>query len=154
MGKQIHRKISQITIDEKIALAQEYAHLWARFFNFFGDGFENRKITEEGEAQFFRAMTELARKEFRLSCFAGDTFNVSAAILNLLSQAVSLTHIHEMSESQFAKFQFDWHVAFIALNKCLGRLMQLRPVPKEGQDGKQRPASTQPPAPPKSTPAP
>jgi hypothetical protein len=139
MGKQIHKKASNITIEEKIALAQEYTRLWAQFFNFFGDGFEGRKISEEAEAQFFRNMTELARMEFRLSYYAGDKFRVGPAILNLLSQAVSLTNIHQMSESQFAKFQYDWHVIFIGLNKCLGRLIQARPEPKEGQ----RPAVAQ-----------
>ena len=141
MGKQIRKKITQIGIEEKIALAQDYTRLWAQFFNFFGDGFEGRKITEEGEAQFFRTMTELARKEFRLTLFAGNTFKAGPAILGILSQAVSLTHIHEMSESQFAKFQYDWHVIFIALNKCLGRLLQQRPEPKEGQGGKRLVAS-------------
>lgn len=133
MGKQIHKKVSQITIEEKIALAQEYTRLWAQFFNYFGDGFEGRKITEEAEAQFFRTMTELARKEFRLSFYAGEKFKSAPAILGLLSQAVSLTNIHQMSESQFAKFQYDWHVIFIALNKCLGRLIQARPEPKDGK---------------------
>ena len=153
MGKQIHKKLTQITIDEKIALAEEYTRLWAQFFNFFGDGFEGRKITPEAESQFFRAMTELARKEFRLSIFVGEQFKLGPAILALLSQAVSLTHIHEMSESQFSKFQYDWHVVFIALNKCLGRLLQARPEPKPGQAGKKASAGQPPREPAQASPA-
>ena len=49
---QTRKKVAGVTIDEKIAIAEEYTRLWAQFFNFFGDGFEGRKITPEGRSSF------------------------------------------------------------------------------------------------------
>jgi uncharacterized protein YukE len=40
-----------------------------------------------------------------------------------------------MSEAQFSKFQLAWHQVFIALNKCLGRLMQQLPEVEEKKEG-------------------
>ncbi len=136
MGK-VRKKKKNIELDEKIALCQEYTQRWGQFFNFFGDRFEGRKITAKDEARFFHAMTELARKEFRFSFFMNSDFNDGEKILDILSRSVSLNNIHEMSESQMGKLQHDWHVLFIAMNKCLGRLMQRRP-PENGKKKKKR----------------
>jgi hypothetical protein len=127
------KKIKEI--EEKIALCKEYTQRWALFFNFFGDGFEGRKITAENEGKFFQCTTDLARREFRLSYFMAEDFTRGSEILDILSKAVSLNHIHEMSEAQFSKFQLAWHQVFIALNKCLGRLMQQLPEVEEKKEG-------------------
>jgi len=118
------------TLEEKIAICEDYTQQWGKFFNFFGDGFEGRKVTGETEAEFFRVMTDLARKEFRLIYFMEADFKSGDQITEILRSAVSLSNIQGMSEAQFSKFQYEWHVVFIALNKCLGRLIQQRPVPK------------------------
>ena len=120
----------KIPLDEKIALCEVFTKKWADFFNFFGDEFEGRKITGENEAQFFRAMTDLAREQFRLTYFLGGDLSVGEQITTILSEAVSLMHIHDMSEAQFASFQLKWHQVFIALNKCLGRLIERQSVTK------------------------
>ena len=134
------RKKKLDELEQKIALCQDFTQRWAKFFNFFGDGFEGRKITADSEAQFFRLMTELARGEFRVSHTIGSEFTQGPDILTILSDAVSLTHIHEMGEGQFAQFQHAWHVVFIALNKTLGRLLQQRPEPKEAAKPKKQEA--------------
>jgi hypothetical protein len=121
----------KIPLEEKISLCQNYAKEWAEFFGYFGDGFEGRKITAEGEAQFFRCMTDLARKQFRMEYFLGDDLQVGDKISGILGEAVSLMNIHGMSEAQFAQFQLKWHVVYIAINKCLGRLIARRPVEKD-----------------------
>ncbi|MBN1867980.1 hypothetical protein JW916_11890 [Candidatus Sumerlaeota bacterium] len=123
----------KVPLEERIALCQEFAKEWAEYFNFFGDGFEGRKITAESEAQFFRTMTDLARKQFRLEYFLGEDLQSADKITALLSESVSLVHIHGMSEAQFSQFQLKWHVIYIALNKCLGRLIARRPVSKEAK---------------------
>lgn len=122
-----------IRLEEKIAVCQEYTQLWASYFNFFGDGFEGRKVTGEAEAQFFRIMTDLARKQFRLVHYIGDDLKNPEAILSILYTSVSLSNLQGMNEAQFSKFQHEWHIVFIALNKCLGRLMEKIPVPKPGK---------------------
>jgi len=123
------------SLEERIALCEEFTQLWAKFFNFFGDGFEGRKVTGEAEADFFRVMTDLARKQFRMAYFLGADLKSLDQITAILRTAVSLSNIQAMTESQFSKFQHDWHVLFIALNKCLGRLIAKRPPPKGGAKG-------------------
>ncbi|MFP4380818.1 MAG: hypothetical protein ACLFUS_10000 [Candidatus Sumerlaeia bacterium] len=113
-------------LDRKIDVCKDYANEWSKFFNFFADGFQNRKITGESEGQFFRTMTDLARKQYRLRFFLGNNCPADDRMLQILSDAVSLTNIAEMSEAQFNKMQHSWHVIFIALNKALGRLIQAR----------------------------
>jgi hypothetical protein len=124
------------TIEEKITLCEEYTQLWAKFFNFFADGFEDRKITGEGEAEFFRIMTELSRKQFRVTYFLGDDFKVGDQIIGVINSAVSLSNLQGLTEAQLGKFQHDWHVVFIGLNKSLGRLLEKRPAPKASANGK------------------
>jgi len=113
-------------VDSKIALCQEYTQLWQEFFDFFADRLHDKKITAEEEAMFFKCMTDLARKQYRLRYFLGDICPSDEAILKIVSGAVSLTTIYEMTEAQFSKLQHSWHVIFIALNKSLGRLLQQR----------------------------
>ena len=82
-------------------------------------------------------MTVLGRKQFRLLYLTeGDLSQGDASIIEILSDGISLTNIQSMSEAQFAKFQHDWHIIFIALNKCLGRLMARRPEPKPEKKSK------------------
>ncbi|HBF33873.1 TPA: hypothetical protein DDW35_04860 [Candidatus Sumerlaeota bacterium] len=130
--------------EKQIAYCQEYARLWHQFFNFFADGFENRKITSESEIQFFQLMTELARRQYRLRFLLGSTCPADESILAILSEAVSLTNLQEMSEGQFDKFQYGWHVIFIELNKALGclkrdrdiKMAQFSPKEKAAMSGK------------------
>ena len=126
---------TRITLDEKIVYCEETVELWAKFFDFFGDNFEDRKITADAEAEFFRAMTELARREYRFSYFMAEDFDGGQHILEILSEAVSLSNIYEMSEAQASKYHHAWHVVFIAMNKCLGRLMLRRPQKNSSKNG-------------------
>lgn len=159
MSKSSKRKLD---LDGKIALCQDYTQTWAKFFNFFGDGFEGRRVTADGETQFFRIMTDLARREYRLTYFLQDDFKMGKDILDVLSDAISLAHIQEMSEAQFSKYQLQWHVIFIALNKALGRLIERQPLPKETKKKPAKAAKAKAPqkpakaakAPPPSKPAP
>jgi hypothetical protein len=130
--------------EKQIAYCQEYTRLWHQFFNFFADGFENRKVTPESEVQFFQLMTELARRQYRLRFLLGSACPSDENILAILSEAVSLSNLQEMSEGQFLKFQYGWHVIFIDLNKALGflvrdrdiKLAQLSPKDKAAVTGK------------------
>lgn len=125
------KNLKKLGLEEKITECQNYTQLWAQFFQFWGDRFEGRKITPENEGKFFSIMTSLAEKEFRFSYFMGDDFKKGEDVLDILSEAVSLNNVAEMSDAQFGKFQQEWHALFIAMNKCLGRLMQRRPQKKD-----------------------
>lgn len=111
-------------LEFKIKLLQEYTQKWANFFNFFADGFANTKITGEMESQFFNITTALARAQYRLRFFLGSYCPGDDKFLSILSDAVSLSAISEMSEAQFGRLQHSWHVVFIALNKSLGHFIQ------------------------------
>ncbi|MFW6303896.1 MAG: hypothetical protein ACOC2L_04675 [Candidatus Sumerlaeota bacterium] len=139
------RKLKKIDIEEKIKVCQEFTQLWAQFFNLWGDGFEGRRVTSEDEAKAFQLMSTLARKLFRFDYMMQKEFTQAGTVQKVLSDAVSLTKIHDMTESQFSKFQLDWHVAFISMNKCLGRLNQRKPVDKKKE--KPKPAPKKPAAP-------
>ncbi len=132
------KNAKSMELEDRIALCQDYTLRWSKFFDFFSDGFEGRKITADDEAQFFRAMTDLARLEYRVSYFLGKEFTMSKEVLGVLSDGVSLSNINEKTEAQFSKYQHSWHVIFIALNKALGRLIELRPPPKETKKKKSK----------------
>ena len=145
-----------IDIEEKIVLCQEYIKLWAKFYNFFGEGLATRKITGKGEAQFFDVMTVIARKQFHITYFLAGDFDHGDLLQEVLSEAISLTNIKGMTDAQFSKFQHNWHVVFIGMNKCLGRLMDRRPIPKPGKEKKTRAPKAEPKpeaAPPEQKPA-
>jgi len=124
------RKSQIEQIEKRITLCQEFTQLWAEFFGFFSDNFEGRKITGEDEARFFRIMTTIARKMFYCAYTIQSGFPKSEDVLALLGETVSLTNLHNMSDAQFGKIQHQWHIIYIRLNKCLGRLVEQRPVPK------------------------
>jgi hypothetical protein len=132
--------VKSIVLEEKIALCEDYTRQWGQFFNFFGDGLEGREVTREHEAQFFRLMTELARKQFALCYHLADELKGAEQIIAIVNSAVSMDNLQRMTEAQFSKFQHEWHVVFIALNKCLGRLLQKRPVPKPAKPAKGAPS--------------
>jgi len=139
-SKRAKRKASE-ELERIIRICQEYTQLWSHFFNYFADGFESRKITPEAETQFFQVMSDLARKQYRVRFFVKEDCPADEKMLSILSEAVSLANIHEMTEAQFNKMQHSWHVIFIALNKSLGRLMQKRALYADprGRNGKKSP---------------
>ncbi len=145
------RKLKAIDLDEKIKVCQEYTQFWAQFFNLWGDGFEGRRVTSEDEAKYFKIITVLARKLYRFDYMMQKEFTKAELVQKVLSGASSLSHIHDMTDSQFGKFQLDWHVAFLAMNKCLGKLNQRKPASHKGADkaqaaAKQAPAQAQSPS--------
>lgn len=118
------------TLDNRLAAITEYKNLWQEYFRYFADGFENRKIQPQEEQGFFRVMNALATKHYRMDELAGDYFKGGNTILSILVETPSLSNMKQMSEGQFGQLCLDWHTAFIAMNKAIGKLNLQMPQPK------------------------
>ena len=126
-------------LEKRIAFVQEYIKLWRQYFQMFSEGFEDRKILKRDEEEFARILNSLAHHHHRFAATAYPEMKDTDAIIKLLCETVSLSHLKGLSEAQVSKDQIDWHTVFIDMNKALGRLMSHRPLVSEEQAvGKQR----------------
>jgi hypothetical protein len=122
-----------MTLTEKIQLCKDYATLWSDFFKTFADGLEQKKIDPNEEKTFNQMVSLLAYKHYKLTEMMGKNLPDPDGILEVLCEAVHLQHLKELSEAQFSKLQVNWHTEFIALNKCLGKLIIDLPVDKRAE---------------------
>jgi len=124
--------MKQLTaLENRIAVVNEYKNLWQEYFRFFADGFDDRKITEKDEQGFFHITNALATNHYRFTEMAGEFFKDGGMILDIMTDAVSLSTLKQMSEAQFSKLCIDWHTVFINMNKAIGKLTLLKPKPKK-----------------------
>ncbi len=114
----------------RIRVVKEYCRLWSDFFRTFADGLQDRKIYERDEQSFFQIVSLLALNHYRFEVSADNYFKDPDKILDVLSEAVNLSYLKTLSEAQFSKLEVDWHSLFIAMNKCLGKLIGLLPPEK------------------------
>ncbi len=119
-----------MSVDNRLAVLVEYKNLWQKYFLFFADGFEDRKIQAQEEQGFFQIMNALSTNQYRVVEMAGDFFNDGNLILNVLTTTPSLSAMKQMSDAQFGQLLIDWHTAFIDLNKTIGKINMLKPQPK------------------------
>ncbi len=120
-------------VDNRLAVAVEYKNLWQKYFLFFADGFESRKIQPQEEQGFFQVMNSLATNHYRLVEMAEDIFKDGNLVLDILTETPSLSAMKQMSEAQFGQLLIDWHTVFIDMNKAIGKLNMLKPQPKRQQ---------------------
>ena len=132
---------SFMNLHDRIELCKEYTRLWADFFKTFSEGLERKKIVPNEEAIFIQMVSLLAFKHYKITEMMGQHLPDPDGILDVLSEAVSLQHLKEISEAQFSKFQVNWHSEFIAMNKCLGKLIIELP-PEKRQETKGAPPAT------------
>lgn len=120
-------------IEERIAFVQEYIKLWRQFFDTFSEGFEGRKIFKKDEEDFARILYSLAHHHYRFTATTQGVMGGTDAIIKILCESISLSHLKGLSEAQLSKVQLDWHTIFIDMNKALGRLISQRPLTPEEQ---------------------
>ena len=111
-----------LTLENRTQVCREYTKLWADFFKMFADDLVHRKIHENDEAAFQQILSLLALNHFKFAELMGDKLKDPEGILEVLCEAVSLSHLKMQSEAQFSKLQVDWHTLFLDMNKCLGKL--------------------------------
>lgn len=121
------------SIENRLNICREYTRLWQQYFQFFADGFEDKKIYEKDEQAFFQLMNVLALNHYRFVEMAGEFFKDGEGIIKVLTDTVSLQAIKNMSEAQFSKLQIDWHTLFISMNKAIGKLITLLPPTSESK---------------------
>jgi len=125
------KKISFHSPMYRIRVVKEYTRLWSDFFRAF-EGVREKKIYENDEQSFFQMVSLLALNQYRFEMMAGEFMKEPEKVLEVLCEAVSLTYLKNLSEAQFSKLEVDWHSLFIAMNKCLGKLIGLLP-PEEAE---------------------
>ncbi len=116
-----------LTLENRIAVCQEYISLWLKYFQFFARDIEERQIEASEEKAFFQTMTILSRKQFQFSEAMGPAFEHASEIVHVLSMSVSLSHIQVMDDNTRSKLELDWHSLLLEMNKSLGRLLRLLP---------------------------
>lgn len=119
-----------ISLMDKIQLCKDYTTLWSDFFKIFADGLEQKKIVPNEEKTFNQIVSLLAFKHYKFTEMMENNLPDPDGILEVLCDAVSLHHLKELSEAQFSMLQVNWHTEFIAMNKCLGKLIIGLPVDK------------------------
>ncbi|MBN1901046.1 hypothetical protein JW926_06945 [Candidatus Sumerlaeota bacterium] len=119
-----------MNLAEKIQLCKDYTTLWSDFFKMFADGLEQKKIEPNEEKTFNQIVSLLAFKHYKFAEMMEKKLPDPDGILEVLCEAVSLQQLKELSEAQFSKLQVDWHTEFIAMNKCMGKLIIDLPVDK------------------------
>lgn len=125
------KKISFNSPIYRIRVVREYTRLWSDLFRAF-EGVKEKKIHENDEQSFFQIVSLLALNQYKFEMMAGEFMKEPKKILDVLSETVSLNYLKNLSEAQFSKLEVDWHSLFIAMNKCLGKLIGLLP-PEEAE---------------------
>ncbi len=116
-------KLALDSLEYRLAACREYIQLWQEYFQFFADDLTDRIFTEEDERRFGELISALSAKYFRFTQLAGSDFKGGPEILKLLAETVSLSYLKTLPEANFNKLQVDWHTLFLAMNKCLGKIM-------------------------------
>ncbi len=131
--KEKRKKINFSSPEYRIRIVKEYSKLWSDFFRSFTESMRERKISESDEESFFQIVSLLSVNHYRFEMMADNFMKDSDKILDVLSEAINLHYLKSMSEAQFSRFEVDWHSLFIAMNKCLGKLIGLLPPEKAEQ---------------------
>ncbi len=130
-----------MTLGERIRLCKEYTTLWSDFFGMFAEELEHKKVLPNDERAFAQIVSLLALKHYKFTEMMGNKLPEPEAIREVLCEAVSLQHLKGLSEAQFSKLQVDWHTQFIAMNKCLGKLIAELPLEQRPDRQAQRPSA-------------
>ena len=95
-----------LTLENRTQVCREYTKLWADFFKMFADDLVHRKIYENDEAAFQQMLSLLALNHYKFAELMGDKLKDPEGILEVLCEAVSLSHLKMQSEAQFSKLRW------------------------------------------------
>lgn len=110
------------SIENRLAVCQQYTKLWHDYFRFFSEELRDKRITDQEEQAFFQIIYVLASNQYRFVELAGKYFKDGDGILKVLTDTVSLQAIKQMSDAQYSQLLIDWHTIFIMMNKAIGKL--------------------------------
>lgn len=112
-------------LDYRIQLCTAYTNDWRQFFDFFGEGFEGRRITQQEEEKFHVLLVDLANKHYVYTELINNHLEpkYKKAIFDILCDCISLSHVKNLSVSEYSRLIQRWHEVFIYMNKALGILV-------------------------------
>ncbi len=129
-----------LTFEEKKQIIQEFIELWNQYFSFFSTSIEELILTEEREKQFFEVQSKIATRLYSLLKVTDTYFSGGKNILRLLSVTPTIKHLSQITDSQFSKYQVDWHSLYLDMNKVYGLFIRRKgqPVPELGRSKARR----------------
>lgn len=132
--------ILYLSYEEKKKIIEDFSELWNVYFGFFSKSIEEIIINEEQEKQFFEVQTKIASSLYAFAKVTETFFSGGNDILKLLSVTASLRHLSQLTDSQFSKYQVDWHGIYLDINKAYGLFVRRegKPVPELGRHKKRR----------------
>lgn len=119
------------SIEHQVQVAKQYGDLWQKFFQFFAERVDPKKITADHEKEFARFVYQIAYNHFKYTKMMGGEFGGGAKIMKILDHCPTLRHVHTLPDATFSSMQVDWHEVFIEMNKTQGRLKDKLPPPPE-----------------------
>ncbi|MCX7046791.1 MAG: TM2 domain-containing protein [Candidatus Sumerlaeota bacterium] len=132
------------SLEHRIQVCKAFLAMWQKYFDFFSESLENKKIEREEEKEFAQLTFQIAFEHFKFTSLMGGLFSESKKILNILDNCVSLSHLKGLPTASFMAMQVEWHEAFIGMNKTLGRLLIRLPPPEEPKPQKTKGAAAKP----------
>jgi len=115
------------SLEHKLQVCRAYLAVWQRFFQFFSESLENKKLTAEAEKEFNRCVYQLAYDNFKFTQLMKKEFVYAKKLSSVLDKCVSLSQLKVMPEASFGALQVDWHEVFIGMNKAMGHLLAEMP---------------------------
>lgn len=105
-------------------IVAEYTAMWREFYNYFGEGFEGRRITPQDEEGFNDLVHRLTKRHYIFSELVGKDFSKQdiKAIFDIVCDSISISHLKKLSPSEFDRFLKNWHQVFINMYKALGKI--------------------------------
>lgn len=117
-----------LKLENRILVCREYAGLWQTYFQFLSmEDIEERQITREMEQEFQGVMNVLALNHYKFSELCGEYTKESESIVKIMSDTPTLEAVKTMQESTRGKILLEWHVAFIDMNKAVGKMVAALP---------------------------
>lgn len=123
-------RVNHMKLTNRILVCREYAGLWQAYFSHWSDDMTDRKITPQMEQDFSNLVNVLALNHYKFAELCGEFMKDSEEVLKILAQTPSLEILKETPEATLSKLMVSWHVAFLDMNKALGKLTA-RLSPKE-----------------------
>lgn len=127
-----------LTYEEKKEIFVRFLTNWETYFKFFSNVQEAIVVTPENEERFFNLQVQLALDTYTLNQGAKGFFSDHKGILEILAQTPSLETLSKVTDSQFRKFQIDWHSLFLEINKAMGLFERAKGKVQQEKKGKKK----------------
>ncbi len=121
-----------LTYEEKKDVIENFTKMWEDYFSYFSSSLEEIIINKEKEKEFFDIQSKITFNLYRFIKVTETFFSGGTDILRLMFVTPSLRHLGQLTDSQFNKYQVDWHGIYLDINKAYGLFIRRKgePVPE------------------------